>query len=220
MGEAKAIFQGEFCRTLDERFRLSIPQELADALAAFGPEFVLVKERAGCLSLWPANSWRQRMDSAIELLQAKLKAGKLDGRLFEIQQVGRLLSTRHKLVQLAGRGRLLIPEGFREFLQVASGSDAMVIGAIVCVEIWNPAAWRTHLENRVARVSAIVRSIGELGSALMRPQRHARYEREPAKTLSVSPGRELSNQGVGPIGTDANFLSGRAWPFSFLTCQS
>jgi MraZ protein len=149
MAVAHDFFQGEFCRTLDERFRLSLPQELAETLAAHGTDFVLVKERAGCLSLWPAAAWRQRMEASVELLQAKLKAGKLDGRLAELQSLGRLLSTRHKEVQLAGRGRLLIPEGFREFLHVEAGGDAMVVGAAVCVELWNPASWRSHLETQL-----------------------------------------------------------------------
>jgi len=140
---------GEFVRTLDDRFRLSIPQELIDALAAKSPEFVLVKERAGCLSLWPAALWQQKMDSAIELVKAKIRSGKLDARLGEVQSLGRLLSTRHKPVQLAGRGRLLIPEGFREFLQVPAGGDCVVVGAAVCLEIWNPAAWRTHLDSQL-----------------------------------------------------------------------
>ncbi len=106
----------------------------------------LVKERGGCLSLWPIAAWRQRLQSAVELLQAKMKAGKLDSKLPEVQSLGRMLSTRHKEVQLAGRGRLLIPEGFREFLQVEAGGDAIVVGAAVCIEIWNPAAWRAQLE--------------------------------------------------------------------------
>ena len=71
------------------------------------------------------------------------------GHPAEMQSLGRLLSTRHKEVQLAGRGRLLIPEGFREFLQVPSGGDVMVVGAAICIEIWNPPAWRTHLETQL-----------------------------------------------------------------------
>jgi MraZ protein len=140
------FFQGEFTRTLDERYRLSIPQELADALSKHGADCALVKERAGCLSVWPIAAWRQRLQSAVDLLQAKMKAGKLEGKLTEVQSLGRMLSTRHKEVQLAGRGRLLIPEGFREFLQVLAGGDAIVVGAAVCIEIWNPTAWRTQLE--------------------------------------------------------------------------
>ena len=146
MPAPRDFFQGEFTRTLDERYRLSIPQELAEALAAQGTECALVKERAGCLSLWPIGAWRSRLNSAVDLLQAKMKAGKLEAKLPDVQSLGRMMSTRHKDVQLAGRGRLLIPEGFREFLQVEAGGDAIVVGAAVCVEIWNPAAWRTQLE--------------------------------------------------------------------------
>ena len=118
MPASNDFLQGEFTRTLDERYRLSIPQELAEALSAKAAQCVLVKERAGCLSLWPAPVWRGQMQSAMELLHAKMRAGKLEGQLEKVQSLGRLLSTRHTDVQLAGRGRLLIPEGFREFLQV------------------------------------------------------------------------------------------------------
>jgi MraZ protein len=34
-----------------------------------------------------------------------------------------------------------LPEGFREFLGVDPGADVMVVGAAVCVELWQPAAW-------------------------------------------------------------------------------
>ncbi len=125
------------------------PAGIGRSARGAGADCILVKERAGCLSLWPATAWQQRMKTAVELVRAKMRAGKLDGRLVEVQSLGRLLSTRHKQVQLAGRGRLLIPEGFREFLQVPAGGELMVVGAAVCVEIWNPAAWRAYLENQL-----------------------------------------------------------------------
>jgi MraZ protein len=62
-----------------------------------------------------------------------------------VQRLGRLLSTRHKEVQLAGRGRLVLPEGFREFLGVEPGGEAMLVGAAVCVEIWQPEKWRIYV---------------------------------------------------------------------------
>jgi MraZ protein len=143
------LIQGEFSRTLDERFRLSLPPELTKALGGGNARCILVKERGGCLSLWSAETWHARMDAAIDLVQAKMRAGKLDGRLAEVQSLGRLLSTRHTPVELAGRGRLLIPEGFREFLQVEAGGEVMVVGAAVCIEIWLPAAWRAFLESEM-----------------------------------------------------------------------
>ncbi len=140
---------GEFPRTLDERHRLSIPAELAEPLVREGEDCILAKERPGCLSLWNSAVWQQKLDAGVELVKSKIRAGKLEGRTEEVQRLSRLLSTRHKTVQLAGRGRLSIPDGFREFLQVEQGGEVIVVGAGVCVEIWNPRAWLTHLQSEM-----------------------------------------------------------------------
>ncbi len=49
---------GEFQRTFDERYRLSIPTELVVALGIGGEDCILAKERPGCLSLWNAQTWQ------------------------------------------------------------------------------------------------------------------------------------------------------------------
>src|SRR4051812_35690083 len=117
---------GEFRRALDERFRLSLPTELIEPLAPTEEDWILTKERPGCLSLWPAAAWQEKLDSGVKLVESKMQLGRLEGRLEEVQLLGRLLSTRHKRVQLAGRGRLVIPEGFREFLGVEAGQEAFI----------------------------------------------------------------------------------------------
>ena len=148
---------GEFPRTLDERFRLSVPVELAVPLLAKGPQCILVKEMPGCLSLWNAAgvAGQKRLDEGIELVQSKMRAGRLEGRLDEVQLLGRLLSTRHKPVQLAGRGRLLIPEGFRQFLRVEPNSELLLVGAAICIEIWNPTDWMAHLEGQIPQFNKL-----------------------------------------------------------------
>jgi len=140
---------GEFPRTLDERYRLSLPPELTSTLLASGPRMVLAKERAGCLSLWPAAIWKPRIDAAIDVVRSKLQAGLLTQRVGQLQDLGRLLSTRHKSVTLAQRGRLVVPEGFREFLAVEPGADLLVVGAAVCVELWQPAAWNAFVSHEM-----------------------------------------------------------------------
>ena len=48
----------------------------------------------------------------------------------------------------------MIPEGFREFLgiEVEGGqSELMVVGAAVCVEIWNPAEWVEYLTRQMPK---------------------------------------------------------------------
>ena len=151
MPEPQAFILGEFERTLDERYRLSVPSELGDLLTAESNDCILAKERPGCLSLWSAPVWQAKLDEGVQLIQQKMRAGRLEGKLSQVQMFGRLLSTRHRPVQLAGRGRLLIPEGFREFLGVEPNGEVMVVGAAVCIELWRPAAWLKYLERRIPK---------------------------------------------------------------------
>lgn len=143
------LLLGESVRTLDERFRVSVPVELADQMAAKDGHCVLAKELPGCLSLWNAADWHGRMEEGVRVVEAKILARRLDGRLDEVQRLGRLLSTRHRKVQLAGRGRLVIPEGFREFLGVEPNGSVLVIGAAVCIEVWRPDAWHIQIGREI-----------------------------------------------------------------------
>lgn len=140
-----AFITGEFRRALDDRFRLSLPPEFAAAVTDDSGETILAKERAGCLSLWKAADWRQRMQDGVSLIKEKIRTGRMEQRWNEVQRLGRLLSTRSTEVKLANRARLLIPEGFREFLGVEKGGDVMVVGAVICIEIWSPEAWLDQL---------------------------------------------------------------------------
>jgi MraZ protein len=156
MSAPQEFILGEFPRSLDERHRLSLPVELVDPLVTGAADCILAKERPGCLSLWNAAAWQGKLDQAVELVKGKMRAGKLEGKLEEVQLLARLLSTRHKTVQLAGRGRLTIPDGFREFLQVEQGGEVIVVGAGVCVEIWSPRAWLGYLEARMPDFRQII----------------------------------------------------------------
>ncbi len=161
MTAASQFILGEQRRTLDERYRLSIPSEMGDLLAADSPDCFLAKERPGCLSLWSAGVWRSRLDEGVALIEQKMRAGKLEGRIAEVQRLGRLLSTRHAPVQLTGRGRLLIPEGFREFLGVEPGGEVMVIGAAVCVEIWRVEAWVSYLDKGIPKFRRLFEELSQ-----------------------------------------------------------
>lgn len=149
MSDANRLILGEFSRRLDDRFRLSVPPELAKCVTTEDGDCVLAKERPGCLSLWRPDAWQAKMEARVELIEQKLKLGDLDRQVTQLQTMGRLLSTRHRAVQLAGRGRLVIPEGFREFLGVDPGDEVMAVGAAVCVEIWNPPRWMEYIEQNM-----------------------------------------------------------------------
>lgn len=151
MANATDLILGEYPRQLDERYRVSIPQELVQPLIEEDGDCTLAKERPGCLSLWNTRRSQHELDAGMDLVRGKIRAGKLESRIGELQLLGRLLSTRQRPVKIAGRGRLLIPESFREFLGVEQGGDVLIVGAAVCVEIWRPKAWVSYLEKRIPR---------------------------------------------------------------------
>jgi MraZ protein len=151
---AAQIILGEYPCTLDERYRLSIPRRLVEALGDT-PRCILAKERSGCLSLWNADAWEAKWNARVKLIEQKIQAESFqDDRLGQVQLLGRLLSTRHKTIELKGRGRLLVPESCRKFLGVdrdPPDNEVMVVGAAVCIEIWKPPAWQAYLEQRMPR---------------------------------------------------------------------
>ena len=87
-------------------------------------------------------SW---LDAGVELMKSKIRSGRLDRRTESVQLFGRLLSTRHRTAPIAGRGRITIPDAFREFLGVEPGGNVQIVGAAVCVEIWRPESWSQHI---------------------------------------------------------------------------
>ena len=145
MVDFASLLLGESVRTLDERSRLSLPAEWVEALCGSEPHCVLAKERPGCLSVWSVPRWQEWLDRGVELLASKLRSGRLQQRTETVQLVGRLLSTRHQQVPIAGRGRIAIPESFRSFLEVEAGGEVIVAGAAVCLEIWRPDSWNRHI---------------------------------------------------------------------------
>lgn len=161
MSAEQEFILGEFRRALDERNRVAIPKSLADLLTVESSDCILAKERPGCISLWAAQVWQTRLKEEVSLIEHKMRAGRLRDEIAQVQLLGRLLSTRHENVPLDDRGRLLVPEGFREFLGVERGSEVMVVGAAVCVEIWSPAAWLKYLQGRMPKFRRLLSKLSK-----------------------------------------------------------
>lgn len=153
------FIQGEVKRTIDDRFRLSLPPEMAQAVTDEQGHTILSKERYGCLSLWKQVDWQSRQDRGVEVIRSKIDAGAMDQRWNEVQRLGRLLSTRSRSIQIANRSRLVVPEGFREFLDVPAGGEVMIVGAVICVEIWNPGAWLETLREDMPEFGSMFKDL-------------------------------------------------------------
>ncbi|MDR3109618.1 MAG: division/cell wall cluster transcriptional repressor MraZ [Planctomycetaceae bacterium] len=158
MADIKLI-EGEFSRKLDDRFRLSLPDELNEVFTPNEGNCVIVKERAGCLSLWEQSKWDAEMTTRKTILESKLNLQGYSKNISEIQTIGRLMSTRSRPVQLADKRRLLIPEGFREFLGVEAKGGVMVVGAAICIEIWHPEKFITYIEGQMPEFRALLENL-------------------------------------------------------------
>ncbi len=143
---SELFITGEERRTVDERFRITLPADMAQAVTDEDGKTLINKERYGCLSLWRASDWQRRHNAGVAVLKQKIQSGRMEQKWDEVQRLGRLLSTRSQTVQLANRARLLIPDAFRDFLGVTANQDVMVVGAVVCVEIWSLSAWMETLK--------------------------------------------------------------------------
>jgi MraZ protein len=146
-GSHEEAIIGEFQRTLDDRYRLALPPEVAQFLGSDATDAVLVKERDRCLSLWKPETWNQHFEKFANNLKRQIADDIYESRRIpDVQRAARLLSARYRRIQIGQRSRLLIPEGFREFLSVAANGEVAIIGAGVCVEIWHPEAWLAYLK--------------------------------------------------------------------------
>jgi MraZ protein len=144
------LIVGESMRSIDDRFRLSLPPEFAEAIAPRGDSVcVLAKERYGALSLWNREAWQERIEPGLAVVRQKVIGRWLPTQVAEVQQFHRLLSTRSREVTLAGRSRLVIPEEFREFLRVKASENCVIVGAGICVEIWHPETWQDYLKQEI-----------------------------------------------------------------------
>lgn len=142
---SESLYLGEWSRSVDERYRVSLPNEWAERLAGEDGQCVLAKERPGCVSVWNTVQWEHWLADGVTLVANKVRSGRIGGRIEQVQTLGRLLSTRHRQVPIAGKGRVAIPESFREFLEIEPGGDLMVVGAAVCIELWQPQRWSQHI---------------------------------------------------------------------------
>jgi MraZ protein len=123
------LFQGSHEYHLDDKGRLKLPSEFADAL---GKGFTLTRGRTHCIWIWSPAEWAVWA----ERLQA-LSLG--DPGQLALQRF--FLGSAHT-ASVDTQGRLMIPPVLREFAGLEH--EAMVVGAGARVEIWSRARWDSY----------------------------------------------------------------------------
>tara|TARA_Y100000590_G_scaffold452790_2_gene596634 strand:- start:735 stop:1184 length:450 start_codon:yes stop_codon:yes gene_type:complete len=119
-------FTGEYCNSIDQKNRLSIPAKFRNSL---GPEndktFVLSKGFDECLFLYPLEEWK-----IVEEQLSSLSSIKDKNRNF-IRKI-----TRHaNYVRYDSQGRIALPDLLINYANISK--EVLVIGVVKKIELWD-----------------------------------------------------------------------------------
>ena len=123
------MFLGEYEYKVDNKGRLPLPPKFRQELTG---ELVLSKGLEKCIVVYPIDEWRKIADT----LSAKALPSS------KYRTMNRAMFGSAFNLTLDGQGRIALPPTLRSRIEI--GNTAFVVGANNCVEIWNPALWKTE----------------------------------------------------------------------------
>ena len=124
-------FLGSFQHQLDDKGRLSLPAQFRRE--ATDQRFVLVQAYPPALALYPESEWLEVEERMQDMMRDP------PGRMW-------VLSVMSNAVEVTpdAQGRILIPGGLRSAAKLEG--QALLVGAINKVEIWNPATFEAEVQ--------------------------------------------------------------------------
>lgn len=142
------MFLGEFEHTIDDKGRVAIPARFREDL---GERFVLTRGFEQCLQAFPRSMW--------EVLSEKVD--KLPIGSPQARNMRRILFSPAAEVEIDRQGRILIPQGLREYAGLAE--EVLITGMSTYFELWSGERWRELQEELSGSGSAIAEQMAELG---------------------------------------------------------
>lgn len=138
-------FLGSYLHQLDGKGRLSLPAEYRRG--SDSDAFVLARVQEDALTLFPEDAWGPVQEELRELQQRNPEA-----RHYVLS-----ITASARRVVPDGQGRILIPERLRE----AAGLDgeALVVGALNKIEIWDPERFQQETDGRGEEVAELAQRI-------------------------------------------------------------
>ena len=123
---------GEYEHTIDDKNRLTLPARFRES---FADGVVVTRGIEPCLAVFTQDGWEDFSGSHL--------AG-LDRFSGEARDMRRYLFSATVVTELDKQGRVTIPAGL--LAKADLGRDVIVAGVGDCLEIWNPEAWRTRMD--------------------------------------------------------------------------
>ncbi|MFW6078205.1 MAG: division/cell wall cluster transcriptional repressor MraZ [Gemmatimonadota bacterium] len=129
-------FLGSYTYQIDGKGRVSLPA--AFRREASDQAFVLIQAHPPALTLYPQETWSEVKERMRDLLRHQPEA-----RSFVLRMTANALE-----VNPDGQGRILIPSRLKEAAHL--DGEALLVGALDKVEIWNPKRFEEAVEEEEA----------------------------------------------------------------------
>lgn len=142
------MFLGEFEHTIDDKGRVAIPARFREEL---GERFVLTKGFEPCLQAFPRPMWEE----------LALKIDRLPLGSPQARNMRRLLFAPAAEVEVDRQGRILIPQGLREYAGLAE--EVLITGMNTYFELWSGQRWQTLQDEINDSGAAIAEQMADLG---------------------------------------------------------
>lgn len=131
-----ADFMGRYQHSIDHKGRTNIPARIRKSLLPEAQDtFVLTRGLEGCLFAYPLDEWK----ATVERLKS-LQMTQANARFFV-----RMLMSNAAETTLDNQGRIAIPQHLMEIAGLQK--DALIIGMIDKLEIWNPDRYTDYTED-------------------------------------------------------------------------
>jgi MraZ protein len=140
------MFLGEYEYKVDNKGRVPLPPKFRQELMG---ELVLTKGLEKCIVVYPVEEWHKIADT----LSAKALPSS------KVRTMNRAMFGTAFSLTLDGQGRIALPSALRSRVEI--GDSAFVVGANNCVEIWNPAQWKTEKAEAEEQLWQIIESLEE-----------------------------------------------------------
>lgn len=142
------MFLGEFEHTIDDKGRVAIPARFREEL---GERFVLTRGFEQCLQAFPRLMWDELSDKINRLPLANTQA----------RSLRRILFSPAAEVEIDRQGRILIPQGLREYAGLAE--EVLITGMNTYFELWSGERWRAVQDELTTSGAAIADHMSDLG---------------------------------------------------------
>ena len=139
---------GEYQHNIDTKGRIAIPAKFRDKIGAGA---IITRGLDNCLFVFAPKEWGE--------LAAKLVA--LPLAQADSRAVARLLRSGAMDVELAGQGRILVPDYLRKYAGLKK--KAVVAGVYNRIEVWDADAWEKYKQKTEGAADEIAEKLGQLG---------------------------------------------------------